>query len=303
MTLLVAVGSGSANDGAVPLAVTLSRRESGPPEPLVLCSVVPTPWAPGPAKVDAEYRDFLRDRARQALSRARASVPDGIEVREVVTEAASVPTGLIDQANTSDARMLVLGSSSAGSIGRIVFGGVTSRLLHSSPVALAVAPRGHRGGEDVLLSRVSVAYSGASADDNLVLDAAEVARRRGAPLRLVSFAVRPPTSVTAGVGMSSEAQVVDGWIRDVSSSKRKLLADLPEVTSVVARAHDWFHAFDAVPWEEGEVLVVGSSSRGPIAQVFLGSKADRIMRHSPVPVIVVPRSGQRRWTAETPSPM
>jgi hypothetical protein len=28
---------------------------------------------------------------------------------------------------------------------------------------------------------------------------------------------------------------------------------------------------------------------GPIAHVFLGSRANKIVRHSPVPVVVVPR--------------
>ena len=38
----------------------------------------------------------------------------------------------------------------------------------------------------------------------------------------------------------------------------------------------------------GDVLVVGSSSGGVLARVFLGSNATRVVRHSPVPVIVVP---------------
>jgi nucleotide-binding universal stress UspA family protein len=37
------------------------------------------------------------------------------------------------------------------------------------------------------------------------------------------------------------------------------------------------------------VLVVGSSSSGPVARVFLGSRAGRIVHHAPVPVVVVPR--------------
>jgi Universal stress protein family len=35
--------------------------------------------------------------------------------------------------------------------------------------------------------------------------------------------------------------------------------------------------------------VVGSSSAAPAARVFLGSRASRIIRHAPVPVVVVPR--------------
>ena len=36
------------------------------------------------------------------------------------------------------------------------------------------------------------------------------------------------------------------------------------------------------------MLVVGSSSVGPIARVFLGSRATKIVQHSPVPVVLVP---------------
>ena len=37
------------------------------------------------------------------------------------------------------------------------------------------------------------------------------------------------------------------------------------------------------------MLVVGSSSIGPIARVFLGSRSAKIVQHAPVPVVVVPR--------------
>ena len=52
---------------------------------------------------------------------------------------------------------------------------------------------------------------------------------------------------------------------------------------------DWEDAIEDVGWEDGDVLVVGSSSAGPIARVFLGSHSAKIVRHSPVPVVVVPR--------------
>ena len=34
--------------------------------------------------------------------------------------------------------------------------------------------------------------------------------------------------------------------------------------------------------------MIGSSPIGPLARVFLGSRATKIVRHSPVPVVVVP---------------
>jgi nucleotide-binding universal stress UspA family protein len=47
-------------------------------------------------------------------------------------------------------------------------------------------------------------------------------------------------------------------------------------------------AMDQLEWEPGEVLVVGSSPVGALARVFLGSRAIKIVRYSPVPVLVVP---------------
>ena len=62
------------------------------------------------------------------------------------------------------------------------------------------------------------------------------------------------------------------------------------VETVVGRGASWAEALDDLDWGEGDVLVVGSSELGPVAQVFLGSRATKILRHSPVPVFVIPRS-------------
>jgi nucleotide-binding universal stress UspA family protein len=47
------------------------------------------------------------------------------------------------------------------------------------------------------------------------------------------------------------------------------------------------------------VLVVGSSSIGPVARVFLGSRASKIVRNSPVPVVLVPRGAAAELAEET----
>jgi hypothetical protein len=49
------------------------------------------------------------------------------------------------------------------------------------------------------------------------------------------------------------------------------------------------------------MLVVGSSRLGPVAKVFLGSSATKIIRSSPVPVLVVPRSADVRLQDSAPN--
>ena len=75
----------------------------------------------------------------------------------------------------------------------------------------------------------------------------------------------------------------------------------PTIDTVIGRGASWGEALDDVDWDEGDVLVVGSSPLGPTARVFLGSRATKILRSSPVPVIVVPReqSEQLAERAET----
>jgi nucleotide-binding universal stress UspA family protein len=69
--------------------------------------------------------------------------------------------------------------------------------------------------------------------------------------------------------------------------------DLPLVPhpleAVVGYGETWDEALEDVEWQDGDVLVVGSSASGLVARVFLGSRATKIVRHSPVPVMVVPR--------------
>lgn len=63
-----------------------------------------------------------------------------------------------------------------------------------------------------------------------------------------------------------------------------------QVTTELAMAGSWREALDEVHWQDGEVLTIGSSGPlGPIARVFLGSRATKIIRHSPVPILVLPK--------------
>ena len=74
---------------------------------------------------------------------------------------------------------------------------------------------------------------------------------------------------------------------------------LPENTTTdIAVGDSWADAMEELEWEPGEVLVVGSSPTGPLARVFLGSRAIKIIRYSPVPVIIVPAAVASEEAAE-----
>jgi nucleotide-binding universal stress UspA family protein len=293
MTIIVGYAPDARGQAALHLAGMLARSAI---DDLVVCSIVPTPWLPGMARVDAEYREFLETSADSALERARSMLPSDIPSTFVRHSARSGPAGLIELAEHHGANLIVLGSSSAGAFGHVALGSVTDRLLHSSPISIALAPRGFRCRPDSRVVRVTAAYGGSEAGASLVVAAATVTAQVGASLRIASFAVWSRPAYTTRLGTDDEDAVLHEWTRAIEKSANDALeqveglTDAPRaVETVIGRGASWSEALDDIPWDEGDVLVVGSSELGPVAQVFLGSRATKIVRHSPVPVFVVPR--------------
>jgi nucleotide-binding universal stress UspA family protein len=60
------------------------------------------------------------------------------------------------------------------------------------------------------------------------------------------------------------------------------------VVSQVTTGNGWDEALDAADWQDSDLLAIGTSPVGGIACVFLGSRGSKILRHSPVPVLVLP---------------
>ena len=278
MTIVAGFDPDAHGRAVLHLAATLARSAD---DELVVCAVIPESWPPGPGRVDAEYRAQVEALATDALEQARARIGEDVPIQLVIEHARSAAAGLLEVAEHHDAAIVVCGSALHGPLGQVTLGSVTSRLVHSSHVAVALAPRGFRARPDARVRRVTAAYGGTGTA--LVEAAARVTARVGASLRVASFAVQPRTPVTAGVGRSADDTIVADWIEE---TRAKLPGDYE---FLVGRGETWEQAIEDVDWEDGDVLIVGSSELGPVARVFLGSHATKIVRHSPVPVVVVPR--------------
>ena len=85
---------------ALHLASMLARSIG---DDLVVCSVVPAPWVPGMARIDAEYRKELDEIADQALEWARKNLPGDVSATFVRHSARSAPGGLLEIAKQHDA--------------------------------------------------------------------------------------------------------------------------------------------------------------------------------------------------------
>ncbi|CAM5497123.1 universal stress protein [Leifsonia shinshuensis] len=292
MNIVVGVDPAHRSASALHLAALIARSAGAD---LIVTAVVPPAWPTTAGGADAEWRGYTRENADGALDHAAAVLGGSIAAEYLLHEAPSARRGLVGLAEEREASLIVVGSATDGQQGRIALGSASDTLLHASPVPVAIAPRGYRTAEDARVSRVTAAYRGTGASTDLVFGAAGVAASVGADLRVASFAVVPRDSGTSGAGFDAEQDIADTWAADVEKHAAALVREVselphaPEVSDVaVGRGETWEAALADIGWEPGEVLVVGSSTLGPIARVFLGSHAAKIVRHSPVPVVVVP---------------
>ena len=82
------------------------------------------------------------------------------------------------------------------------------------------------------------------------------------------------------------------WREQVGAAQERLVTDgvIPnEVERMIGTGIGWSEAMSSIDWKPTELLVLGSSTSGPLARVFLGSRAAKLIRHAPVPVVVVLR--------------
>jgi nucleotide-binding universal stress UspA family protein len=293
MTLLVGHGLQEHGRGALCLGAMLARSGD---DDLVVATVVPRPWVPGPARVDAEYRAYLDRATEDAFAQARDILPGDVRYELVRHEARSAAAGLLELADQTGARLLGIASSSAGSIGKVALGSTADRLLHGSPIPVALAPRGFRSGAGDRVRRVTAAYGGPEGAEELVVAAGRVAASVGATLRIASFAVWVRPEYTMRLGSEGEDQVLTEWLAELRSGMSDVLARVeelrdapPDIETVVGEGPSWADALEDIEWTDEDVLAVGSSSVGPVARVFLGTRSSKIVRYSPVPVVVVPR--------------
>jgi nucleotide-binding universal stress UspA family protein len=292
MTVIVGFLAGKAGISALHLGVEAARTLK---TSLSVVTVVPKPWTTvSLARIDAEYAQYAdrlaADSATQA-SQCVAKLDPDLEVSFHKYAHRSAAGGLLAAVEELKAEALVLGSASDGSLGQVVVGSTSDRLLHSSPVPLAICPRGYRGSKSHGLTRLTAAYPGTEESRHVVERVAALAAQLEVPLRVITFAVRGRTMYPPEVGLHAEDSLLAAWASQAREALAKLKSDgvVGEDTELqVVTGNGWDQALDAAEGEDGELLAIGTSPQGAIARVFLGSKGTKIVRHSPVPVLVLP---------------
>ena len=191
-------------------------------------------------------------------------------------------------AEVSGADLVVVGSTHTGRLGRVVPGSTGEKLLHGSPCAVAVVPRGY---EDRPIERIGVAYDG-SDEAKAALEAARaLSKRFDARLVLVGVAGLDwyaGSAIAGGPGYELETLRVETEERDPGRARR---GGARRARRDRAARGDPAQEL-AAHTEELDLIVTGSRGYGPLRSVLVGAVSGRLLRTAHCPVIVVPRAAE-----------
>ena len=292
MTVVVGYIPHRGGRGALDLGLQLAHARG---EAMAVVTVIPRQWStPSMAKIDAEYAEYARQVGEEAEQQARAYLRDtSVEVETTyrATTGRSVSSALVETAQELGGSTLVIGSSADGPEGRIVTGATAEKLLHSAHVPLAISPRGYQSVAAAGFTRLTCAFSDSESSVRTVAHAAELAKQLGVPMRVASFGVRHATMYPPEVGLTAEDSVLDSWADQAADAQRRLVADGvidAAVPCVIGTGSGWVESVGSIDWQRDELLAIGSSAAGPLARVFLGSRAAKLIRAAPVPVVMLP---------------
>jgi len=282
MRYVVGYSANARGHDAVNLAVSLARGRGAS---LDLVLVVPEVQQFGAAHAPkAGFETLLNEQAREWLDEALALVPDDVPAEAHIRSGDSDAHALIEAAEELGADVLVIGATSGGLFKRFTVGSVASALLHASTVPVALAPHGYHRKE--ALTRISCGLGTRAGAEKLLDFAIGMAANRKIPLRVVSLlALDGGNSGDAAAAARDYAEKTVAAAAPVNQSGVQLAA---KTEVVVAQGRSIEEAVDDLDWEDGEVLVIGSSRLAHARSIFLGSTANRILRALPVPMLVVP---------------
>lgn len=286
MKLIVGYLATSGGADAMALAVRLARTIGAEIE---ACIVLPPDRAIPALVPTGGYDDLLAEQADKWLSEAQELVPDDVVARGHVSFDDSFADGLIRETARLEADAIVVGGSGGGLAGSYSLGSVVNELLHSAPVPVAVAPRGTRTSKIDRVREVTCAVGERQGADLLLRSAVRFSNAAGTPLRLVSLVALDPTF---GSLRGDEEAVRERALAHARHTLDAARSELPEgfpVTSTIVDGRTVEEAVSKLDWQDGDLIMVGSSRLSVPKRLFLGSTAAKMLRVLDVPMMVVPR--------------
>lgn len=270
-TIIVGIGHEEAESDAIALASRLARATDAQ---LLLAAVYASAVGGGAAN----YERAARARAEHCVENARATVPGDVAAATTTVMSTSPVRGLHELAERESAASIVVGPTHLGTATRAARGDLTLGLFHAAPCAVAIAPAGYGSKSSAAPRVVGAAFVDTPEGREALAEAAALAGRMGAGLRILHVVDAPTIELLAEHRETANRQLDEARSdaeRVVSASATLLEGDAAE--QLIAASEDL------------DLLVAGSRGYGPRGRLLVGSVSSRIAHEAACPLLVVPR--------------
>jgi nucleotide-binding universal stress UspA family protein len=268
-------------------------------EEVVLLQVIPRAEAiSGPL---GEILVSADDLQQASLAAARADLERGAarlrqlapDLRiESIVEIGDPAEQVIATARQHGVRAIVLSSQGHSAARPGGFGSVVSRIVRTAPVPVVVARPGGPTGSVPTISRLVVAHDGSDSATGALPIAQHLARRRAAGVHIVTVVEDEQSPLPAAVAAKLDAHLIEEAQADALNVARQRVEAIG--ASLMRRGFHTSWQVLAGPAAAtiidtcgpSDVLVITSHGSGH-SRWALGSIAEKLVRESPLPVILV----------------
>jgi nucleotide-binding universal stress UspA family protein len=242
-----------------------------------------------------EYASVSRRDAEHAMSRvadlvARAPGEPVAATTAVTPAVGSATRALHDLAEREQARLVAIGSSERGRVGRVLPNAVTDRLLHGAPCPVAVAPVDFSFQDAAADQRlIGVAFTD-TPDGHAALSTASVlAVQAHGFVRVLTVAEPLHPMMTATLDAMALADVRSARDADAEATLGRGLDAVTAGRSAGGEvlSGDPSDALAAAS-ADLDLLVCGSRGYGPMRTLVVGGTSHALVRKAACPVLVVP---------------
>ncbi|MGD0971099.1 MAG: universal stress protein [Desulfobaccales bacterium] len=264
--LLVCTDGSEGGQHAMTQALALGRACAGKVYVLQVVKIIPELEAVAP-----DLRVCLEEEIeRQKAAAAAAAARQGVEMEYRILHSISPFADIVAEAEKLNPQLIIIGRYGRTGLTRLFMGSIAARVIGLSPINVLVIPR-----EDSLaFQRLLIASDGSSYSDAALMEATAMAARAGSEL--------------LGVAVARE----EGEISETREIlQRMLTAANREGVSFQGISPQGLAADEGIIQvaleNRVDLIIMGSHGRTGFKRLFMGSVTERVIGHTPCPVLVV----------------
>lgn len=221
----------------------------------------------------ADYFGEAEERAQKYLAKtAREFAPEAQTFVKIGSPAAMI----LNVAEETGADLIAITTHGGSPVERRVFGRTTEKLLHGSEIPLLVVPSWTEKAPQAKLGRIIVPLDGSNVSEMVLPFARRLAQVHDAALVLVH-------ALTDREEANRNYAEIDGHFAKLASGLDK---NWVQAKVLIKRGEAEQQIVEAAESEGADLIVMSAHGYGALKRMLFGSVASKVIRTSPVPVLV-----------------